>query len=251
VLIFLVWSLNSVIHFIEQLPFSTIRGIFISAPEMILLYVMIAAIFLFITLRRISFLYLFILATIAFELLFLDAKVQRLQLSRLTIFNSSREALYMFTTQDKAVLLYNAMTRYGGILQGPNHDMALNAMNAFGIKYHRDFWLSTRGRPPEIARSFVPVVRSGNFIRFADCRIAMLNRSVPKGFKQRLRVDLLIITDNPKINIEEVMNTFNPAQIIIDATNSRYKTRQWLMDAAKLGAHCHAVTEHGAFQKEF
>ena len=37
VLIFLVWLLNTIIHFIEQLPCSTIQGIFIYGPEMMLL----------------------------------------------------------------------------------------------------------------------------------------------------------------------------------------------------------------------
>ena len=45
---------------------------------------------------------------------------------------------------------------------------------------------------------------------------------------------------------------FHPAQIIIDATNSRYQNTA--MDegcCADAGVECHAVTEHGAFQKEF
>jgi competence protein ComEC len=251
VLIFLVWMLNSVIHFIEELPCSTIRGIFISAHEMMLLYLLIAAIFLFLTLRRISFLYLFILTAITVELLFLDAKVHRLRSSRLTIFNAPREALYMFIDQDKVILLYNGITRNGGVSMKPNHDMAIAEMNANGIKYHRDFWINAGGRPEEIARCFVPVIISGNFIQFANCRIAILGSPIPKGFKQCIGVDLLIITCNPKIKLAEAIKIFHPAQIIIDATNSRYKTMQWVKDATNLGVKSHAVTEQGAFQKEF
>jgi competence protein ComEC len=250
-LIVLVWSLNSVIHFIEQLPCSTIRGIFISVPEMMLLYLAIAALFLFLTIRRISFLYIFFVAIIALNLLFLDFKVHRLRTSRLIIFNANREALYMFGTQDKAILLYNGMTRSGGISQKPDHEMAFAEMNACGIHYHRDFWLQAVGRLPEIGKSFVPVITFGNFIQFAGCRIALLSSSIPKGSSRSLDVDLLILTGNPKINIAEAIKVFHPTQVVIDASNSRFKTIQWIKDAARLGIKCHAVTEHGAFQKEF
>ena len=251
VLIFLVWSLNSVIHFIEQLPWSTIRGIFISAPEMMLLYLMITAIFLFLTLRRMSILYIFIIAAITLGLLFLDTKVHRLRSSRLTIFNTPREALYMFSAQDKSILLYNGITWENGISQNPNHEMAIADMNAHGIKYHRDFRMNINGRPAEIARSFVPVIISGNFIQFSNCRIAILNSYIPKGINRRIMVDLLIITCSPKIKLADVLKIYHPAQIIIDATNSRFKTIQWLKDAAKTGVQCHAVAIQGAFQKEF
>lgn len=250
-LIVLVWLLNSIIHFIEQLPYSTIRGIFISTPEMFLLYLVIATIFLFLTLRRISFLYIFLLGTIVLNLLFIDFKAHRLKSSRLVIFNANREALYMFSQQDKAILFYNGKTRYGAISQKFNHEMAMADMNAHGIHYHRDFWLQVTGRHQELAKSFVPVIIFGNFIQFADCRIALLSSSIPKNLKKHLDVDLLIVTGNPKISIADALKIFHPVQIIIDGTNSRYKTMQWITESNRLHVKCHAVTEHGAFQKEF
>ena len=250
-LIFLVWSLNSVIHLIEELPGSTIRGIFISAPVMLLLYLLIGSVFLFLTLRRITFLYLCITTAILVELLFLDAKIDRLESARMTVFNSTREALYMFSFQDKAVLLYHAMARNGRISLNPNHDMAIAEMNANGIRFHRDYWLNTARRREEIAKSFVPVFVSGNFISFSGCRVAIAGSPVPKGFNHSVKVDLLVISGSPKIKLAEAIRIFHPAQIVIDATNSRYKTMQWVKDAVSLGVKCHAVTEHGAWQKEF
>ncbi len=250
-LIALVWLLNTAIHFVEQLPYSTIRGIFISIPEMFLLYMIITALFLFLTSRKISFLYIFFIASILLNLYFLDFKVNRLRSSRLVIFNASQEALYLFSTQDKAMLLYGGKTRNIGISQKQNRTMIAADLQANGIHYYRDFWLKTVNRHGEIAKSFVPVITYGNFIQFADCRIVLLRSSIPKGFTRNLDVDLLIITSNPKINVSEAIKLFHPVQIIIDATNSRYKTLQWLKDAAKSGVSCHSVTENGAYQKVF
>jgi len=251
VLIFLVWLLNSVIHLIEQLPWSTIQGIFISTPEMVLLYLLIAFAFLYLTVRKISFLFIFIIVTIMLNLLFLDFKVHRLRSSRMVIFNAGREALYMFTTQDKAILLFNGPMRDGATVQKPGHDVAFADMKAHGINFNREFWLQAGGRPPEIAGSFVPAIVLRNFIQFNGYRIALLNKSLPRGFNRCIHVDLLIITGNPRINIADVIKIYHPRQIVIDATNSRFRTVQWIKDAATSGVECHSVAEHGAYQKEF
>jgi competence protein ComEC len=251
VFIFLVWSLNTIIHFIEQLPFSTIRGIFISTPEMLLLYLALGAGFLFLTIRRISFLYVFIIAVLVLNLLFIDFKLQRIRSSRLVVFNAKGESLYLFSTQDKAILLSDGKIRIGGILQKTNLEMAMADMNAHGINYHRDFWLPVASRPPEPAKAFVPVIIIGDYIQFAGSRIAIVKCAIPKSLKMRVDVDLVIISGNPKIAVTDVLKIYNPSQIIIDATNSRYKTMQWIKDATMLGVKCHAVTDHGAFEKEF
>ncbi|MDP1622440.1 MAG: ComEC/Rec2 family competence protein [Bacteroidales bacterium] len=251
VLIFLIWLLNSILHFIEQLPYSTIRGVYISAPEMILLYVIIVSFFLFLTRRKITFLNLSLIAVIVLFMNVLNFQVQRLRSSRMTIFNANREALYMFSSQDKAIVLYTGTTRNSPVFKGRNHDMVNAVMCANGIQYRRDYWLQSQDRPYEIAKSYVPVMKSGNYIQFSGCRIALLSSSIPRGLKKSLEVDLVIITGNPKIIIDDVVKTYHPGHIIIDATNSRFKTRKWLREADGSGVVCHAVTEHGAFQKEF
>ncbi|MCX6305669.1 MAG: ComEC/Rec2 family competence protein [Bacteroidetes bacterium] len=250
-LVFLIWSLNTVIHFIEQLPCSTIRGIFISVPEMLLLYVIIAAMFIFLTSRRIAFLYVCIVAAIVLNLFVMDFKIHRLGRSLATVFNASHETLIMFSTQDKAIVLYNGTNRYGGILQKLNHNMVQADMDAHGIYSRREFWLKGRGRPPEIAGAFVPVIVFGNYIQFEGCRVAVLSKSIPKNVNRSLDVDLLVLSGSPKLRISDAFQVFHPEQIIIGSDNSGGKTRQWMKEAAVLGVKCHAVTELGAFQKEF
>ncbi len=249
-LIFLIWSLNSIIHFIEQLPYSTISGVYISAPEMFMLYVIIASAFLFLTIRRITWLYLFLIAAIILNLQVIDFRLHRLRTPRLTIFNSYREALYMFSHQRNAVLLYQGIARDARASRQPEHEMAVVELNAHGVRYRREFTMQLAGRPVELAKSFVPVIYFGNFIQFERYRIARLTCSIPKSLRRRIHVDLLILSNNPKICISEAIKTFHPDQVIIDATNSRYKTMQWLREAAKIRVKCQAVAENGAFQKE-
>ena len=250
ILVFLVWLLNSIIHFIEHLPYSAIRGIFISTREMLLLYLLVVAVYLFLTYRRVSFLYTVLGLAILLNLSLFDFKVHRLGSSRIIIFNVNREALYLFSCQDKAILLYGGGDQHEAISRKMNHDIAIAELHAQGIGCHRDFWLQARDRPTVLAKDFMPVMAFGNFILFSNCRIALLNLSIPKGFSTRLNVDFLILTGNPRIRIADAINIYHPGQIIIDATNSRFKTLQWMRDAAAKGVRCHAVTVNGAFQKE-
>ncbi len=250
-LIAMIWALNSIIHLIEQLPCSTISDIYISAGEMALLYLFIASVFLFLTLRRISFLYLILLSAILWNLLILEFKIHRFQSSGIAVFNDDRTALYMFSVQDKAVLFYGGAARAGTEMTEKSRAMASAYMIANGILHHRDFWLLKGDRPVEIAHGFVPVLKFENFIQFSGHRIAMLRSAIPKGFNKHLDVDLLIVSGNPKISIAEALRVFHPAEMIIDGTNSRFKTLRWMKEAAISGVHCHAVTESGAFHKEF
>jgi competence protein ComEC len=250
-LIFLIWSLNSIIHLIEQLPFSTIQGVFISTPEMILLYLAIASGFLFLTLNRIVFLQIFLVVCVFLNTLYLDFQIQRLRLSGLIVYNVRREALYAFINQDKALLLYRGKANRGRSSMELNHEMAYGDLIARGIKYHRNYWLGAGRRSPELAKMFIPVIKEGNYILFAGSRIVILDHTIPKGMKKQLKIELLILSGNPKISLSDAILTFHPTEIIVDATNSRYNTLRWKKEAAMLQVAFHAVTEQGAFEKEF
>ena len=251
VLIFLVWLLNTIIHFIEQLPYSTIKGIFISSPEMLLLYLILTAGFLFLTLRRTAFLWLFLVAAISLNLSLIGFKMERVRSSRFLVFNANHAALYEFTSQNKAMIFYNTVLFRDRYSQKMNQDIATADMDAHGIKYRRVYWSGRAHKDHEGAKLFIPVVYFGNFFQSGNQRIGILNKSIPKGFHLGINVEFLIFSCNPKIGVADAVKLFHPRQIIIDATNSRLRTMQWLKEAAKLGVPCHAVAVHGAFEKEF
>jgi competence protein ComEC len=251
VFVFLIWLLNSIIHFIEQLPWSTIQGVFISKPEMIILYIFIAAFFFFLTLRRVRFLYVSLLSAILLGLLSVDFKIDRLTSSEIIVFNASHKAIYMFSSQDKAILLYNGSSQDGRFYQELKNRMVVSAMHADGILTHRDFWFQPGRRYADVVKNFIPLRTFGNFIQFGKTRIALLSSPVPKGFNHRIDVDILILTCSPRMKIDDAIRIYHPSQIIIDATNPRFRTLQWIRDALRSGVRCHAVAEHGAFQKEY
>ena len=250
-LIALVWLLNSIIHFIEQLPCSTLRGIHISSAEMVILYLVICSCFLYLIRRRISFLYLFLFTCIGLNLMLLDFKLNRLGSVRFLVYNSNRPACFQISMQDKAVSFYYGTNLYDPASLKTKAEMVSADLYAHGIRYHRAYWFGRKDRTVDLSGDFSPVRWVGRFIQFRNFRIAILNKSIPGALKQTMQVDFLILSGNPKIRIAEVIKLFHPKQIIIDATNSRVRILQWLKDSAMQSISCQSVTYHGAFEKEF
>ena len=251
VLIFLVWLLNSIIHFVEQLPCSTTRGIFISTTEMLFLYLVIAAGFLFLTRKHTVWLWIFLVVALTMNISAVHKKLDRLGASRFVVFNSPHAALYEFTHQDRAVIFYNTRSAMDAWTGNMNRDIVQADLDAHGIRISREYWLGRAHPGSQGEGRIIPLIRFGNFFQSGFHRVALLARPIPKGFRGRLHVEYLILSGNPAVSVFDAVKFYHPRQIIIDATVSRLRTEQWLRESEKLRVPCHAVTINGAFEKEF
>jgi len=249
--VMLIWLLNNIIHFIEQLPWSTLKGIFISQPVMWLFYLIIFAGFYFFMTRKVYYLFLLLVTLISLNLLLIERNIDRLNTSRIVVFNIPGKAAYLFGYQDKAVVLYNVAAHSGKPVIN-SYDQVIDAdRSAHGIHFTRCFWLNGIRRDLEPARAFVPIVMINRFLSFANKRWYILDRSIPDHLPPFIQADYVILTNNPRVSMNEISQVFGHPEIIIDATNPAYKTKRWLRDAALLKLNCHAVTITGAFEKEF
>lgn len=251
VLIGLVWLLNYIIHIIEQLPYSTTQGIYISSTEMIILYLIVGFLFLFLTKRRISWLFLFLGTSIALNLSFMQFNLDRLKFSGFVVYNSYRTACYQFICQDRAVSFYRGNDQKQFSINKINSETTRAELDARGIKFHRAFWLGKKGIQKQVSENHGFVFKSDNFFEFSGKRMVILRSTIPKCLDKEIKVDYLILSGNPRIRVSDAVKTFHPQQIIIDGTNSRMRTFQWLQDARTQQVECHSVTQDGAFVKEF
>jgi competence protein ComEC len=61
------------------------------------------------------------------------------------------------------------------------------------------------------------------------------------------KVDLLILSGNPKVYMTELVQCFQPAQVVADASVPRWKAVLWKRDCTALGVPFYDVEEKGAF----
>jgi len=86
------------------------------------------------------------------------------------------------------------------------------------------------------------------FYLFNNKRILVIDGPVvftPTG--QKINVDYIIISKNPKLYIPELARVFNCKQYIFDGSNSLWKIVKWKTDCEQLNLHCYSVPEQGAF----
>jgi competence protein ComEC len=114
-----------------------------------------------------------------------------------------------------------------------SHKLALDTLTGFNQKL-----------PTELT-----TLRShGNFFLFQNKRIAIIE-SIPQpyGNYTKLRVDYLVIRNNPKLRIQDLLKFYQPGQIIVDVSNSYYKTEKWLAELKEEGLNAHSIKKSGAF----
>ncbi len=249
VLEWLVWLLNTVILAIEWLPGSVTKGISLTMTEMILLSLAVVLLYLFLQRRRAGYLIALLAVSVAFGGSLLEYRVQRLRSARLTVFNVSRGSLFMFSAQDRAVLCYHS---YRAGIPGPRAlaAPALPAIEAQGIRFTRLCRMPAGGRMLETP-GFVPLVCRGRMILYEKCRIALVDEPPPSSLKSAPRADVVILRGSPRVTLARIHALFHPREIVLDASNSRYRVTQWTKEADSAGYSCHAVAEEGAFEKEF
>lgn len=66
--------------------------------------------------------------------------------------------------------------------------------------------------------------------------------------QQKIPVDLIILSGNPKIYLSRLFAVFDCKQYIFDSSNPLWKIRYWKKDADNLHLRHHTISEQGAFE---
>jgi competence protein ComEC len=86
------------------------------------------------------------------------------------------------------------------------------------------------------------------FINFHNQRILIVNPAFAEAkFKKQIRVDYLIISGNPNIEITKLLHTVDCKQIIIASSNAAWNIKKWRKNLETLKTPTYFVKEEGAF----
>jgi len=103
--------------------------------------------------------------------------------------------------------------------------------------------LTEKGAMPLAAWQFhVP------FIRFGQTNIFVLSPEVPLKFpKPDIKIQYLLVRQNPRHNPEKVLSTLLPSKIILDTSNHRFTIQHWKEAGKNAGVEYWPVPEKGAY----
>lgn len=89
----------------------------------------------------------------------------------------------------------------------------------------------------------------GKFYCFAGKRIAVIDTALHwQPLPGRIRIDLLIISKNPRLHLSEIIALFDCGLIVVDASNSKKKTGRWEQEARILQVPFYNIVANGAFE---
>ncbi|CAN5266857.1 hypothetical protein BH20BAC1_BH20BAC1_16860 [soil metagenome] len=63
----------------------------------------------------------------------------------------------------------------------------------------------------------------------------------------KIKIDYLVISGNPRLYMQDLLKTFDPAIIIFDGSNPLWKIEKWKKDCERLHLRFYSVPEQGAF----
>jgi competence protein ComEC len=112
-----------------------------------------------------------------------------------------------------------------------------------------------RGYKNILKNSFFPAytaqVKSGHFMyqnghfQFGDIRFIVINdKTILPAKKQSC--EFLILSDNPKCSLDDLQEAFDFEKIIIDGSNNRRAAMKWKEDCEERGVNCINIFETGA-----
>jgi len=227
---------NDILFRIENLPFASLSGIWLSGFELFLLCMLILTMVFWSKSRR----KIIVWAVITFSMiLFMSISLNRIQSFR-------REELIFFSMRKNSAIAYSKGSK---CIVLADFD-SLDRQFSYSIKPA----LESRGGFDISLLNIDSTVRSdsywsdANFMQFGKFRVLRWDRKISLAKSgERLKVDILVLSHNPVQKLADINAIVEFKKILIDPTNSEYKIKAWLSEAAKLNVSAYVLKKSPAY----
>ena len=225
----LITLMNGFVEHISLMPFSTLEGLQLSVAEVIIIYLAIVATscWMFWKNRR----------SLIIAMIFLMCLVITRTASTVKALNQRLLIVYNIPHHRATELLYSNSSYFIGDKE-INENILLRNLY---LKPAHTFYRVNRS--PEL-----PIRITGNRVYFCNKRILFVDGRVPAATdSSRCIADIVIISGNPDIYMEQLFQIVNCNQFVFDSSNPPWKIKRWRSECEKYGISCYSVAENGAF----
>ena len=237
-----VWLLNASVKMIEQWPYALLEGISITLTETLLIYAMIAFFFAYFIRKYVKYLVYALGVMIIIFVSQLLEQQQQFRQQKLIVYNIPKTSAIDFISAKQNVLLTDSA--FAKNKSGQQFNIKTNWCN-LGIDHTTIVSGNIRTNSLNI---------HNNSIQFRQKRLLIINskesiHTKGKG-QQPFLLDYIIISNDPKIKIADILNYFHPQKIIFDSSNSMYRVNKWKAECMALQQNYYSVMDSGAFVEE-
>jgi competence protein ComEC len=222
--------MNSFIERMNEMPYSVSDGIQISVIQTFILYICIIAIVTWLLWKD--------------KLAFITA------LSVMVLFLGIRSLDLYERKQQQKLIVYNV----------PQH-AAIDVIDGDDYRFigdttilRDDFLQNFHMKPSRTLHRIRPVSSLSNlkpsypFYLFNGRRFLFVDQPIKFTSERRIPVDVIILSKNPRIYINQLAAVFDCKHYVFDASNPLWKIKLWKKDCDSLHLPHHSVAEKGAFE---
>jgi competence protein ComEC len=239
----MIWFMNTAIRLIEEQPFAVTRGIHINTIEMVILSAL--------------------LITILSYLMVKTKRYFNFALSLLVVFYLSVTYRHVSNHFHKKIVAYSInkataidfIDGLNGMLLTDSLVLNDNSKFSYHIQNHRIiagidklqeglFDINQNLRQKHL-------YKNGNFILYYDKSLLLVDQGFDyQPTQSKLPVNYLILSHDPTITINDLSSIFSFEMIIIDQSNSFWKTNKWIMECEQSGIRYHSMRTAGAWEMQ-
>lgn len=231
--------MTQIIYYIRQLPFVMIDNIYLSRVMALLLLFVIIYLCFWIFYRNIKDLVLLFISLIVFVSSITLWNYRNLKINQLVIYAIPGQTLIFVQEHKKGFYIGDSSIIYN------NKQLRLSTYRnliASGLSFqHTPRYLI--GNRIETDNLFL----DRHIICTNSLRILYLDHSYRfSKFDKKVKVDILLLTHNPKIKLNELKCNIDFKQLVFDGSNSKWKIKQWKSDCEKYNIKYNDINENGA-----
>lgn len=230
--------LNKSVEITEALPYSILGGIDISIIETWMLYFIVVAFFVFITQRNMAGLYVSLIALLIISVTQFIETIEQYSQKKFIIYNVAESSVY-------------------DIIRGTQNNFyapssLINDKDKMLFDVEHNWWKSGVNKQHLILLDTLNSDHGILYLPFSEKKILAINNLYKSeiSYTQKLKSDLVILSKNTEIKIEQVIKYFNPDLIIFDSSNSYKTCKKWATTCKKSGVKFYDVAQQGAFITE-
>jgi len=226
----LIWIMNSYIERIEMLPFSLLDGLQISILQSILL--------------------LGVAAGFGFWLMEKSKPGFKYALAALLGFVVLRTVSFIRATNRQQLIVYNVPQKTAiDFIDGRKY-LFVGDSDLLADDFVRNFHI----KPSRVLHRIEPAINFDNYrqqenlISYNGKKILAINKTTYFfPLKEKIPVDLLLVSGDPKLYFNKLAETFSIKQAVFDGSCPAWKINYWKRDCDSLQIPVHDVSEKGAF----
>lgn len=230
----LIWLMNSYIERIEALPNSLWDGMQINVPQAALLTIIVCAFGHYLLEKQKTGAWLGLFGLLFFFIIRSISLLQCIRQQKIIVYNiPGHEAIDLVDGRNYFFI---------GDPDLVSDDVAQN----FHLKPSRILYRLN------VSRESSQLKRTENFLEFNSKKLLMADQNLLfYAASEKIPIDLLIISKNPKINLINLCKAFEIKQVVFDGSVNIKKLRLWRRDCRSLHLSYYDVNEKGAFVMSF